>query len=79
MDDASHVEVEEVGVEDGLDDSGDDDDWVEVIFSIVAVDPVEDVQSTVWSKSEQVMSGDDLKMKSEETETNEMFYCREIQ
>jgi len=57
-----HIQVEEVAVEDGLDDTGHNSDDVIEAFKVVAVDPVEDVERTVGAKSEEVVGGDGLSL-----------------
>ena len=52
---ASDVEIEEIGVQDGLNDSSHNSNRVEERFGVVAEDPVQDVESTVGSESKQVM------------------------
>lgn len=43
----SDVEIEEVAVENGLDDAGDNGDDVEAVLVVIAVDPVEDIEAAV--------------------------------
>ena len=57
-----YVQVEEVAVEDGLNDAGNDGDEVEEALRVVAVNPVEQVQAAVQAESEQVVSGDGLSL-----------------
>lgn len=64
LDDTSDVKVEEVGVEDSLNDSGDNSNRVEEALSVVSVDPVEDVEESVGSKGEEVVSGDGFGVSS---------------
>lgn len=54
----SNVKVEEVDVEYSLDNTGYHSDGVEEAFSVVSVDPVEDVETTVHTQHEQVVTGD---------------------
>jgi len=54
----SNVKVEEVDVENGLNDTGHHSDGVEEALSVVSVDPVEDVETTVHAQHEQVVTGD---------------------
>lgn len=58
MDDTSDIKVEKVGVEDGLHDSGNNSNGVEEAFGVVSVDPVENVEESVRSESEEVVSSD---------------------
>lgn len=58
LDDTSDVKVEEVSVENGLDDSGDNGNWVEEALGVVSIDPVEDVEESVGSEGEEVVSSD---------------------
>jgi len=58
------VEIEEVAVEDGLDASGHNSNDVIEAFSVVSVDPVENVEAAVGAKSEQVVAGDALSLSS---------------
>jgi len=58
--DLGHVQVEEVAVEDSLDNSCDNCDDIIESFEVVAVNPVEDVESAVGTESKQVMGGDGL-------------------
>jgi len=64
LEDLGYVQVEEVAVQNGLDDAGHDGDEVEEALAVVAVDPVEEVQAAVQAKSEQVVSGDGLRLAS---------------
>ena len=57
-----HVQVEEVAVKHGLDDTGHNSDDVIEAFEVVAVDPVEDVERAVGAKSEEVVGGDGLSL-----------------
>jgi len=59
-----YVQVEEVAVEDGLNDAGNDGDEVKEALRVVAVNPVEQVQAAVQAESEQVVSGDGLSLAS---------------
>lgn len=58
LDDTNDVKIEEVGVEDGLDNSGDNGDRVEEALGVVSVDPVEDVEESVGTEGKEVVSGD---------------------
>lgn len=51
------VEVEEIAVQDRLDSSGEDRNQIVVSLGVVPVDPVENIQSTVRTQSEQVVTG----------------------
>jgi len=64
LEDLGYVQVEEVAVQNGLDDAGHDGDEVEEALTVVAVDPVEEVQAAVQAKCEQVVSGDCLRLAS---------------
>ena len=48
------VEIEEVAVEDGLHTSGHDGDQIKEALRVVAVDPVEDVQSPVQAHCKKI-------------------------
>ena len=52
------VEVEEVAIENSLDTAGDDCDEVVEAFGVVAVDPIEDIESAVDAKCKEVVRGD---------------------
>lgn len=52
----SDIEVEKVSVEDSLNNSGHGSDRIEKALGIVPVDPIEDIESTVDSKCEQIVS-----------------------
>lgn len=54
----SDIEIEEIAVEDSLYNAGNHSNDIEESFEVETVDPVEEVQSTVWSQSEQVVAGD---------------------
>ena len=54
------VEIEEVTVEDGLDNSGHDSDDVIETLEVEAVDPVENVESAVGAEREEIVAGDGL-------------------
>lgn len=58
LDDTSDVKVKEVGVENSLNDSGNDSNWVEETLGVVSVNPVEDVEESVGSEGEKVVSSD---------------------
>lgn len=60
LDDTGDVKIEEIGVENSLYNSGNNDNWIEIVLGVVAVNPVENVESAVGAKSEQVVSSDDL-------------------
>jgi len=49
FDDLGDVQVEEIAIQDGLDAAGNDGDDVVESFSIVSVDPVDDVEGSVGS------------------------------
>lgn len=51
------VEVEEIAVQDRLDGPGKDRNQIVVSLGVVPVDPVEQIQGTVRSQREQVMTG----------------------
>lgn len=57
---AAPLTVEEVGVKDSLHDTSDYRNRVECIVDKISIDPIRDVQSSVQSKSEQVMCCDGL-------------------
>lgn len=52
------VEVKEVDVEDGLNDTSNNSNGVEEAFSVVAVNPVENVKSTIHTQHEEIVTGD---------------------
>lgn len=54
----SDVEVKEVDVEDGLNDTSNNSNGVEEAFSVVAVNPVENVKSTIHTQHEEIVTGD---------------------
>jgi len=58
LDHSGDVQIEEVCIENCLNDSSNDGDRIQVIFGVEAVDPVEDVQSTVRTQSEEIVSSD---------------------
>jgi len=58
--DLCDVEIEEVAVEDCLDAAGNDGDDVVERFSVVPVDPVEDVETSVGAESEEIVASDGL-------------------
>lgn len=64
MDNTSDVEVEEVGVENGLNDSGNNGDWVEEALGVVSINPVEDVEESVRSEGKEIVSGDSFSVSS---------------
>ena len=55
-----YVEIEEVTVENSLHNSSHDCDPVMESFHVIPVDPVENVQGSVGSKSKQVVRSDCL-------------------
>ena len=57
-----NVQIEEVTVEDGLNTASNDGNDIIEAFKVVSVDPVENVKSTVRSKSKQIMAGDGLSL-----------------
>ena len=56
------VQVEEVTVEDCLDTAGNDGNHVVEGLSVVAVDPVENVEATVGAEGKEVVAGDALSL-----------------
>lgn len=60
LDNSGDVKIEEIGIEDSLHNSGNDNDWIEIVLGVITVDPVEDVKSAVRAKSKQVVSSNDL-------------------
>jgi len=58
------VEVEKVDVENSLDDSSNNSNWVEEALCVVSVDPVEDVKSAVHAQHEQVVACDGFRFPS---------------
>lgn len=64
LDHSSDVEIEEVGVENSLDDSGDNGDHIKEVLVVVTVDPVDDVKSTISSEGEEIMGSDCLGVSS---------------
>lgn len=59
-----YVEVEEVAVQNSLNDAGNYSDPILEALTIVTVDPVKDVQSTVGAQSKQVMWCDRFSLSS---------------
>lgn len=55
-----HVQVEEVTVEDGLDNTGHNSDDVIEAFEVEAINPVEDVETPVGAEGEEIVAGDRL-------------------
>lgn len=55
-----NIQIEEVTVEHGLDHAGDDGDEVEEALEVVAPNPVDQVQGTVQTQEEKIVSGDGL-------------------
>lgn len=64
LDDTSYVKVEEVGVKNGLYDSGNNGDWVEEALGVVSINPVEDVKESVGSEGKEVVSSDGFGVSS---------------
>jgi len=60
----SNVKIEEITVENGLNTTCYDGDDVIETLSVVPVHPVEDVEGSVGSKSEQIVAGDALRLPS---------------
>lgn len=58
------VQVEEVAVKNGLDNTSHDGNPVLESFAVVAVDPVDDVQSTVGAQGKQVVRSDRFRFSS---------------
>jgi len=58
------VEIEEVDVEDSLNDSSNNSNGIKETFSVVTIDPVENVKTTVGSQHKQVVAGDGLSFSS---------------
>ena len=58
------VQVEEVAIEDGLNNTRDDGNPVLEALGVVAVNPVEDVQETVGSERKQVVGSDRFSLSS---------------
>jgi len=56
----SIVDPEEIRIEDGLDQAGQDGDAVGEILGEVAPDPIGDIQGAITTQGEQVMRGDGL-------------------
>lgn len=54
----SDVQVEEVTIQDGLHNTGNDGDQIKETFKVVSPDPVDQVEGTVAAEGEQVMSRD---------------------
>jgi len=52
LDDFSDVQIKKVAVQNGLNNSGNDSDPVGVVFEVVSVDPVGNVQSPVRTLGE---------------------------
>jgi hypothetical protein len=60
----SDVQVEEIAVEHRLNNSSHDGDEVVVVLSPVAVDPVEQVETSVHAKGKEVVGGDAFRLSS---------------
>lgn len=60
------VDIEEVAVQNGLDDAGNDGDPISLVVGVhdVSVDPVGDVQSSVATQGKEVVGGDGLSFAS---------------
>jgi len=56
----SDVQIEEVTIEDGLDNSSNNCNDIIELLVIVSEDPVEDVESAVGTQSEEIVAGDGL-------------------
>lgn len=54
------IKVEEVTIQDGLDHSSHNSDHVKEALKVEPPDPVEEIEGTVDTQAEQVMSGDGL-------------------
>jgi len=58
------VEIEKVAIENGLNTSGHNSDDIVERLSVVAIDPVENVETTVRAESEQIVAGNTLGLTS---------------
>jgi len=56
LDHSSDIEIEEIGIENGLNDTSDDGDRIEECLRVVAIDPVENIQRTIGAEGEKIMS-----------------------
>ncbi len=57
---SGEVQIEEIAVEDGLDDTGHHGDLVDESLRVIAPHPVSEVQRAVQAQKEQVVCGDGL-------------------
>jgi hypothetical protein len=66
LEDLGVVHVEEVAVQDGLNNTGNNGDGVDLVVCLgkVSVDPVRDVKSAVATEGEEVVGGDSLGLTS---------------
>jgi len=58
LDNLCDVEIEEVTVENGLDDSSHNGDRVDVALIVISVDPVQNVKCSVRSLGKQIVRSD---------------------
>lgn len=64
LDDTSDVKVEEIGVKNGLHNSGNNGNRVEEALGVVSINPVENVEESVGSEGEEVVSRDSFSISS---------------
>ena len=62
LEDLGNIKIEEVTVKNGLDAAGNYGDDVIEALEVVAIDPVENVESAIWAQGEQVVAGDGLRL-----------------
>jgi len=55
LNDTRHVEIEEICIQHGLNNSGDDGDRIQKALRVEAVDPVQNVESAVGAERKQIM------------------------
>lgn len=59
-----NVQVEEVAIKNCLDNSGDHGNEVKEALKVETPDPVDQIQSTIEAKEEQIVGGDGLRLPS---------------
>lgn len=58
MNDSRHVQIHKIGVENSLHDAGNDRNWIVEMLTVVTIDPVSNVETTIGAQGKQVMSRD---------------------